>query len=217
MGFDFLLVRDMSTSYLQKAVGDMLFLHLSHLKIQENARPDWLITPDGKRLELDFLIRDIDAAIEVQGQQHYVYIPYFHGSPAGFTEQCQNDSFKKSQCAKMGIVLYEVSGEYEAADVVVKLASTAGIDDIEHDSISHLPVYRFTEALTRTRHYRGKIQHLARQAQRARENGKRTGLYDERLAKWHKYYNRALSAATNWAIAIGDPAIRELVNVLKSC
>jgi len=111
-----------STSKLQRYTSNLLSVHLGKYTIRENARPDWLIMPDGARLELDFYIEELRAAIEVQGNQHYIYIPHFHKTHAGFKQQLKRDRFKSKQCASIGITLFEVDNENDASDVVLDLA-----------------------------------------------------------------------------------------------
>ncbi len=88
------------------------------MAIRENIRPDWLITELGERLELDFYIEEWNTAIEVQGQQHYVYTPFFHKSYDDFLSSQRRDNFKKRQCSNYGIQLIEVSDEDEVMQFI---------------------------------------------------------------------------------------------------
>lgn len=111
----------MGTSKLQQQIGRTLHQIFKGCTIAENTRPDWLITPDGERCELDFYIEDLGLAIEVQGKQHYVHIPHFHPSYNDFLRQKQRDDFKRIACRKRGINLYEISSESEAEHFVANL------------------------------------------------------------------------------------------------
>lgn len=111
----------MSTSKLQRYVSKLLSNELAGLTIKENVRPDWLITKDGSRLELDFYVEEIQAAIEVQGKQHYEYIPHFHGDYQRFQAQLEWDSFKREICQKRGVALFEVGDELEAKEAIAKM------------------------------------------------------------------------------------------------
>lgn len=106
----------MSTSRLQKFVSDIVFSYLGEYNPVENCRPDWLITPEGERLELDFLIESLHIAIEVQGAQHYTYIEFYHKTPSGFLDRLRRDRFKREICERAGITLYEISSIDEAEE-----------------------------------------------------------------------------------------------------
>ncbi len=86
-----------------------MFLNLEEYSPVENSRPDWLITEEGERLELDFYVERLDLAIEVQGKQHYTYIPYFHQEYSGFLTGLRRDRFKREKCEQRGVRLYETA------------------------------------------------------------------------------------------------------------
>lgn len=89
---------------------------------KENARPIWLITEQGERCELDFLIEPIRLAIEIQGDQHYRYTPHFHGSYENFLAQQRRDEFKRIVCAAKGIKLFLIHDLDEFREVAAYLA-----------------------------------------------------------------------------------------------
>ena len=108
----------MSTSKLQRYTSELLSIHLGKFTIKENSRPAWLENELGKRLELDFYIKELGVAIEVQGAQHNTFIAHFHQSYETFLEMQQRDDFKRKKSLEMGIKLYEVHNEINARDVV---------------------------------------------------------------------------------------------------
>lgn len=68
----------------------------------------------GTRLTLDFYNATIRTAIEVQGQQHYKYVKYFHGkSKLNYLKQLKNDEEKLKFCEANEIKLIEVCSEKE--------------------------------------------------------------------------------------------------------
>ena len=81
-------------------------------------RPDFLKNKvTGKNMELDIYNEELKLAIEVNGNQHYKYIPYFHGkeNKHKFYEQRYRDELKKLLCKENGITLIEIPydvGEY---------------------------------------------------------------------------------------------------------
>lgn len=81
--------------------------HTDH-PFKENYRPDWLISDLGERCELDFYVRRLSLAIEVQGEQHYKFIPYFHRTYEGFLAQQRRDQFKSIVCHAEGVRLFLV-------------------------------------------------------------------------------------------------------------
>jgi very-short-patch-repair endonuclease len=54
---------------------------------------------------LDFYIPIKKLALEVHGEQHYKYVPFFHQSQMGFVKHKQNDSKKEEWCDANGIQL----------------------------------------------------------------------------------------------------------------
>ena len=49
-------------------------------------------------LFLDFLVPGVKMAIEVHGQQHYEYSPFFHKTKAGFYQSLKRDEIKAEWC-----------------------------------------------------------------------------------------------------------------------
>ena len=107
----------MPSSKLQRQVSNFLNENTGYL-IKENYRPDWLISDRGTRLELDFYIEEIKLAVEVQGEQHFIYVEHFHGSPEGFKQRLVDDRYKKDYCEKHGIRLLEISEESDIQSLV---------------------------------------------------------------------------------------------------
>jgi len=116
----------MPTSKLQKRVSELLSIHFGKYTIKENIRPDWLITKNGERLELDFLIIELSCAVEVQGEQHYRFIPFFHSDHNGYKKRLEWDRIKKDLCWKNGVTLYHIDNEQDAMlsieDIISKIA-----------------------------------------------------------------------------------------------
>lgn len=100
----------MASSKLQREVGDYLARHFSKYEIEEFYRPEWMTTIYGGRLELDFYIEELHLAIEVQGEQHYRFVPHFHQTPERYAYMLQCDREKRSICKERNITLYEVAG-----------------------------------------------------------------------------------------------------------
>lgn len=48
----------------------------------------------GTRLFFDFLIKDLNVLIEVQGRQHTAFVKHFHGDKSAFLKQKNRDNFK---------------------------------------------------------------------------------------------------------------------------
>lgn len=113
----------MATSKLQRRVSELLSIHFGGFTIRENHRPDWLLGPDGERLELDFYIEEMGIAIEVQGEQHYAYVPHFHGEYANFERRQQLDATKRKVCLRRDIELFEVFDEASVLPVIEKLVT----------------------------------------------------------------------------------------------
>lgn len=60
------------------------------------------------KLSLDFMIPSCMMAIEVHGEQHFKYTPFFHKSKVGFAQAKRRDLDKKEWCRINDIVLVEL-------------------------------------------------------------------------------------------------------------
>jgi len=105
-------------SKLEWYISSKLEQFFSHYTIRRNIRPEWMYDITKRRLELDFLIEEINVAIEVQGGQHYEYVPMFHGTYDNYLDQQERDRLKREGCYKYGIHLFEVFDK-ESADSIL--------------------------------------------------------------------------------------------------
>jgi very-short-patch-repair endonuclease len=70
-------------------------------------KPEWLINPKtGRRLEIDCYCKERRLGVEIDGEQHHRYIPYFHKKGYGEFEAMQErDMMKNVLIKKRGIHL----------------------------------------------------------------------------------------------------------------
>ena len=72
----------------------------------EKKRHDWIMGPKGRPLELDGYNKELKAAFEYNGIQHYQYHEFFHdGDPQEFVEEQAYDALKDRRCAEEGVAL----------------------------------------------------------------------------------------------------------------
>lgn len=121
----------MSTSKLQAAVGDLLDKTFPHFSVRENYRPDWLLSSNLTRLELDFYIDELNIAFEIQGRQHYEYTPFFHSSPEDFKKRKQYDDEKRDLCYGHGVRLIEIDAFTDACIVIREIESNLLLANID--------------------------------------------------------------------------------------
>lgn len=107
----------MPTSKLQEYTYQLLRKELPHISIRENYRPEWLQFEDGW-LEIDLYLDQLQIGIEVQGKQHYAYVPHFHKTQDGFAKQINRDNAKRILCDANNVKLLEVSDEIEAGNAI---------------------------------------------------------------------------------------------------
>src|SRR3990167_2486870 len=70
------------------------------------ARPSWLVSDRGNRLELDGFCEELNLAFEYNGVQHYKKLEFFDNNPrASFNDRVRNDKKKKKLCAENNIKL----------------------------------------------------------------------------------------------------------------
>jgi hypothetical protein len=84
-------------------------------------RPIWLQNPNsGYCLELDLYCDELKLAIEYQGKQHYVFIPYFHKDNSDFKKQQIRDSIKKELCVKNNVNLITIPYKINSYESIKK-------------------------------------------------------------------------------------------------
>jgi hypothetical protein len=57
----------------------------------------------GKVLYIDMYLPFYQKCVEIHGEQHYKFIPFFHGTVQNFLRQKQNDKLKEEWCEINGI------------------------------------------------------------------------------------------------------------------
>jgi len=85
------------TSKLERYLSKELYTRFGQYSIKQNYRTQWLMG-----LELDFYIDELKVAAEVQGDQHYRFIEYFHKTQEGFENQKTRDIQKSILCKENG-------------------------------------------------------------------------------------------------------------------
>lgn len=75
----------------------------------ERIRPDFLRNDvTGQNLEIDLYNEELRLAVEVQGEQHYKFTPFFQKNKEAFMNQKYRDEMKKEKCRQNGVILIEV-------------------------------------------------------------------------------------------------------------
>jgi hypothetical protein len=95
-----------SRSKFQTSVKKYIYKYWSnHIVFEEFTIP-------GTRLSLDFYNANKKVAIEVQGNQHVKYTPFFHGGyKSNFLHQLKRDQEKYNFCKINDIILVEIYGK----------------------------------------------------------------------------------------------------------
>lgn len=80
----------------------------------------------GTKLSLDFYNANKKIAVEVQGQQHTRYVPFFHGdNKINYINQLKRDSDKLKFCELNDIHLVEI---YKESELDEKIFKTFGVN-----------------------------------------------------------------------------------------
>lgn len=114
------------TSKLESYLSKELYTRFGQYSVRQNYRPFWL---DG--LELDFYIDELILAAEVQGEQHYSFVEFFHRNQEGFEAQKKRDIEKSIICRNHGIDLIEIHTEKDADLFVLLVRERSNIQPIE--------------------------------------------------------------------------------------
>lgn len=77
-------------------------LHIRTRKILRDLYPTQRILEEvplpSTGLFADFVVSQLNIVVEVHGEQHYNFIPHFHGTKMNFIHARQNDSKKREWC-----------------------------------------------------------------------------------------------------------------------
>ena len=96
-------------------------LHIKYKYEVGNKTLKWI-----KNLRLDFFIKDLGVAIEVQGEQHYMPIKTFGGYDA-LQKTIERDKLKKSLCEENGVKLYYIKYDDDIVSETLKILKENGI------------------------------------------------------------------------------------------
>ena len=110
--------RFMPSSKLQRKLTAILEQRFPSLHLIPNHSASWLLTEFNRRLQLDVYLPSLNMAIEVQGEQHLEYIPYFHKSPEGFYEQLERDRKKRELCSRNNVLLLEIFYDSQIPEII---------------------------------------------------------------------------------------------------
>lgn len=88
---------------------NVLDLCVNDRDVHDNARPQWLTTPAGKRLELDRWYRRAGVAFEFQGEQHSEVDGRFVKTQEQLARRQLYDQIKRDLCGKHKIQLIELT------------------------------------------------------------------------------------------------------------
>ncbi len=100
---------------MDKLRGNASSLHVNALKIVKEIFPHYGIQNESpikvrnQTLYLDILIKELNIAIETDGDQHKSFNKFFHGTIAGFLKAKQNDQMKEDYCKDKHIVLVRLN------------------------------------------------------------------------------------------------------------
>lgn len=97
------------SSYHLKARKVIAEVFNSYRILEEVKLPGSTQTYKMSALFIDFYIPNLEIAVEVHGEQHYKYIPFFHKSLAGFAQSRVRDDSKIEWCKLNNINLITLS------------------------------------------------------------------------------------------------------------
>lgn len=80
-------------------------------------------TIPGTLMKLDFYISHYNLAIEVQGNQHEEFTPFFHGTKQNFNKAVQRDASKEKWCEINNIKLVKLYDRESEQEWLAKLTA----------------------------------------------------------------------------------------------
>lgn len=168
----------MATSKLQIAVGDLLDKTFPQYRVRENYRPDWLVSSNNTKLELDFYIEELNIGIEVQGVQHYEYTPFFYKDYAEYELRLKYDQEKKDLCHGLGIQLIEL---YTLMDAIVQIRN---IEESTGELVAPKADYRTAKQQRRAKHPRkSSVEKYLLEAQKTELRGDPSATMEQKITE----------------------------------
>jgi len=84
------------TNFMSKIADDVydILIELFPKVLSNRVVKEHYVKYKGTSLFFDFIIKELNVLVEVQGQQHTKYIRHFHGDMAGFLKQKYRDNLK---------------------------------------------------------------------------------------------------------------------------
>ena len=83
-----------------------------------SVKPSWLVNHKTRRkLEIDCFNFELRIAVEVQGEQHYTYLPFLHKTYENFLKQQERDLLKSKIIKERGIRLIQVPYNVETNEL----------------------------------------------------------------------------------------------------
>lgn len=89
------------SSELEKTIERLIASELPNYEVCKQ----YSVRVDGGLLLFDFCIPALRIMIEVQGEQHYKFVQFFHGMIDNFNKAKARDNLKKEWCSKNGYSL----------------------------------------------------------------------------------------------------------------
>lgn len=86
---------------------------------EHSVRPEWLRSPEtGRLLTLDLYCGELGVAIQINGPQHYKFIPFFHrNDPEQFEASKRKDEYRLELCTKNGVRVITVPYTVDIEDM----------------------------------------------------------------------------------------------------
>ena len=73
-----------------------------------SCRPSWLLSKHGRRLELDIYCPELSLAVEVDGEIHAKFVPFYHRTRERFEKMKRSDILKSEICRRRGVKLIRI-------------------------------------------------------------------------------------------------------------
>ena len=114
--------KDKCSSGHEKARNLLKKIFPLHFIVEELRLPG---TKEGLKKDLyaDFFVFEINLVVEVHGQQHYEYTPFFHNTIQDFFESKKRDRRKKDWCELNNITYIELSDKEDVDEWERKIKS----------------------------------------------------------------------------------------------
>lgn len=115
------LMKELGITSIKNSQPECLIANIldnKNIKYKMHYNFDWLRTENNTKMFVDFYIENKNSVIEYDGQQHYIFVKWFHKTEENFEKCKQRDKLKEKLLKDNGIKIFRI---LYSDDIISKL------------------------------------------------------------------------------------------------